>query len=282
MQDVADVQEVHEVAANLNMGTSYASVAKLGDEKDSKMEKSGTEVDAAADTGGIVGDCKLGARTSPCLDARSVLENGVDATAVGSGVNSGGAAGQSTADKSAPVSRSLDDTAKVGVVSPEMVTVVAGSNLGIPEGIASQASPVTESTEQAVEQSVCGVASGRTPEPPLQDSMEPVLLPIDPGALPTDSTTASGAHVTTSPNQASLEASPGGVAERIATSTRQSTPASSSRAHTPHSVDMTKIEDVSSVNWGLDMLVKVGEAWASNLLSMTTCAAYPLLLGSLH
>lgn len=37
-------------------------------------------------------------------------------------------------------------------------------------------------------------------------------------------------------------------------------------------IDTDKIEDVSSEDWGLDMLVKVGEAWASSLLTMTPCA----------
>lgn len=37
-------------------------------------------------------------------------------------------------------------------------------------------------------------------------------------------------------------------------------------------IDVDTLEDVSSGDWGLDMLVKVGEAWAPALLTMTECA----------
>lgn len=36
-------------------------------------------------------------------------------------------------------------------------------------------------------------------------------------------------------------------------------------------VPIEHFEDVSNTNWGLDMLVRVGESWAPNLLNMTSC-----------
>lgn len=41
-------------------------------------------------------------------------------------------------------------------------------------------------------------------------------------------------------------------------------------------IAVEKLEDVSSGDWGLEMLVKVGEAWAPALLSMTECATVSL------
>lgn len=37
-------------------------------------------------------------------------------------------------------------------------------------------------------------------------------------------------------------------------------------------IPIDKLEDVSTDDWGLDMLVRVGESWAPNLLLMTPCA----------
>ena len=34
-------------------------------------------------------------------------------------------------------------------------------------------------------------------------------------------------------------------------------------------IPVENLEDVSSADWGLDMLVRVGESWAPNLLLMT-------------
>jgi hypothetical protein len=42
-------------------------------------------------------------------------------------------------------------------------------------------------------------------------------------------------------------------------------------------IDVEQLEDVSTGDWGLEMLVKVGETWASSLLNMTQCALPPFL-----
>jgi hypothetical protein len=56
---------------------------------------------------------------------------------------------------------------------------------------------------------------------------------------------------------------------------RQSGP-SSAWDTTVAEINVEDLEDVSSEDWGLDMLVRVGESWAPNLLLMTPCAASPM------
>lgn len=58
--------------------------------------------------------------------------------------------------------------------------------------------------------------------------------------------------------------------DRAQGSSPRCTPKSADLAAT---IDNQTMKVVSNVNWGLDMLVKVGEAWAADLLSMTACAS---------
>ena len=44
-------------------------------------------------------------------------------------------------------------------------------------------------------------------------------------------------------------------------------------------IDVDALEDVSTGDWGLEMLVRVGEGWASALLTMTQCAPADLSVG---